>query len=178
MPVRPGKLFRDLLATAERWFGRRHGTWKLRTEGRDNPTPECVADQVSNSVTVYFANEAKSNIDRLRFQLSHEAIHCVSGCFKREALFFEEGLAVQFSMDCSSQAYREQNLPVLPTMFKKAWAHFERLRATDAQLRELRTHASSFDDLTPDILVRVLGADPILANALCERVPPDDSLRF
>ena len=105
MSFRSTPLFKVLLANAERLYGKRSTNHKFTIKGRDSLTPETILDPAAGEVTIWFANEARHDYDRLRLQLAHEVIHVLCGGFKRQCLTFEEGLAVQFSLSVSTEAY-------------------------------------------------------------------------
>jgi hypothetical protein len=125
---RPTPIFKKVLALAERRYGPRNGAWKIKVQERQSLIPESVLNRDSKAVTIYFANAARYDLDRLRFQLSHAAIHFISGAFKREALTFEEGLAVYFSLDVSEESYRHRAEACLPAMFADALEKFRALK--------------------------------------------------
>jgi hypothetical protein len=141
--------------------------------GRDSLTPETILDPAAGEVTIWFANEARHDYDRMRLQLAHEAIHVLCGGFKRQCLTFEEGLAVQFSLFVSTQTYANASEHELPPLYANALARFRELKATPQQIRELRKKLH-IDDLQPSILEERFGAPSELASALCMRVSPHD----
>ena len=124
MSFRPTPLFKVLLANAERLYGKRSTNHKFTIKGRDSLTPETILDPAAGEVTIWFANEARHDYDRLRLQLAHEVIHVLCGGFKRECLTFEEGLAVQFSLSVSTEAYAKAAENELPPYMQMPWLAF------------------------------------------------------
>ena len=168
---RPTPLFKVLLANAERLYGKRSTNHKFTIKGRDSLTPETILDPAAGEVTIWFANEARHDYDRLRLQLAHEVIHVLCGGFKRECLTFEEGLAVQFSLSVSTEAYAKAAENELPPLYANALARFRELKAIPQQIRDLREKLH-IDNLQPSILEEYFAAPPELATALCMRVSP------
>ena len=119
---------------------------------------------------------ALDNGQRLIVQLAHEAVHVVAGAFRRDATLFEEGLAVEFSLDRVSSAYKALCERDLPSFFRNARDKFRELKATDAAIRELRKK-TTVDAITPSLLEEVFGASPELAAAPCNRVSINDADR-
>jgi hypothetical protein len=170
--------FRLLLKQAELRFGKRSRKLKIKVESRTELVAETVPDG-DDACVVYYAREAKRDPQRLRFQLAHEAIHVLSGALKREALKFEEGLAVWFSLnfDDSDPRYSALARGTLPQMFSEALDLFEQLGPTDEKIKELRSRCNSLDGTTPELLQMVFSTTITLAERLCERVPADMHLR-
>jgi hypothetical protein len=84
--VSSSSIFREALRYAERRFGERTRKLKIKVEARDNEVPETVADG-SSACVVYYARKAKRDLDRVRFQLAHEAIHVLSGALTQCNLY-------------------------------------------------------------------------------------------
>jgi hypothetical protein len=105
---------------AEQRFGLRTRKFRtLKVQGRDNPTPETIPDGIDGCLVHYYG-EIKHDFDRLRFQLSHEAIHVLLGSLRRDCRYIEEGLAVWFSLDVSEESYRKRAEDGLPQLFAEA----------------------------------------------------------
>ena len=176
--IDPSALFDGLLDEAEDRFGPRARQLNIDVVAREHPTPESISNG-PDSCTVYFAREAEGNLPRLRFQLAHEAIHVLSGAFKRRATYFEEGFAVWFSLNLreKDRAYDHQTHANLPLLFKEALKLFKKLNPTDEKLKLLRTDCPSLDMITAD---RLKGHFSIADNwvaKLIDRVPEEMHLR-
>jgi len=177
MTFRPTKLFKNALAVAERTYGKRSGTHRFIVEGRDYPIPETLPPDAAGNITICFANEARTDYDRLRFQLSHEAIHVICGGFKRQCLVFEEGLATHFSLTQSTSDYASRAEATLPRMFANALSAFRKLNPSPEKIRQIRA-TILIDHLTPTLLERYFGSSPELALVLCDRVSARDADRL
>jgi hypothetical protein len=109
-----------LLKEAEVRFGSASRKIRFKVRARENPAPETRADGTAGA-TVYYAREARHDPSRLRFQLAHEVVHCLSGTFKRDPLKLEEGFAVYFSLNlwANDPAYQEKARDSLPLFIEK-----------------------------------------------------------
>ena len=174
----PKKVFLSLLEQAERRFGDRSRKLRIKINGRDHDIPETVPDG-DDGCCVYYYRNARRDMQRLRFQLSHEAIHVLSGAFNREALIFEEGLATSFSLDIfhDDKLYQDRARASLPQLFYDALQLFGQLAPTDESIRNLRANCSCLDKITPDLLTQEFHCPNELAMKLCMRVPADMHLR-
>ena len=171
-------VFMSLLEQAERRFGTRSRKLRIKVNGREEDIPETLADG-PDACVVYYYRKVKHNTQRLRFQLAHEAIHVLSGVFRRDALKFEEGLATWFSLDIfrKDPSYYDKAQASIPPLFKDALELFEQLKPTDETITTLRARCSCLDKVSPDLLKEVFDASDKLANKLCERFPLDMHLR-
>ncbi|MEW6641716.1 MAG: hypothetical protein AB1586_14525 [Pseudomonadota bacterium] len=148
----------------------------LKVQGRDNEIPETVPDG-RDGCLVHYYRAAKHDPDRLRFQLSHEAIHVLLGSLKRECRYIEEGLAVWFSLGVSKESYRKVAEDSLPKLFADALALLRQANPTDEKIQNLRKLSPDLDKLEVQHLVNALSIDRDLAEKLHKRVPPDIALR-
>jgi hypothetical protein len=173
---RPEKIFREQLEVAEKRFGKRSHDYKLEVRGRSSETPETILAPGSDVVYVHFYDGAVNDGQRLLVQIAHEVVHVVAGAFRRDATVFEEGLAVEFSHDRVSSAYRALSEAALPPLFRNALDKFRELKATDAAIKNLRKR-TPIDAITPPLLEEAFGASPELALDLCNRVSIHDADR-
>jgi hypothetical protein len=172
---------RDVLTshakTAEQRFGSRTRKFRtLKVQGRDDETPETVHDGIDGCLVHYYG-AIKHNHNRLRFQLSHEAIHVLLGSLKRECRYIEEGLAVWFSLSVSEENYRKLAEDSLPKLFADALAFLRQANPTNEKIQNLRKLSVDLDQLEIQHLVDALSIDGVLAEKLHKRVPPDMALR-
>jgi hypothetical protein len=172
---------RDVLTShvkkAEQRFGPRARKFRtLKVQGRDNETPESVPDGDDGCI-VYYYGAVMRDMDRLRFQLSHEAIHVLLGSLKRDCRYVEEGLAVWYSLSVCEDSYRGRAEASLPKLFADALALFRRTNPTDETISNLRLLSLNLDQLEADHLVKSLSIDNDLAQRLMARVPTDIKLR-
>lgn len=162
---------------AEKRFGPRARKFRtLKVQGRDKATPESIREGDDGCI-VYYYGAVKRNVDRLRFQLSHEAIHVLLGSLKRDCRYIEEGLAVWFSLSVCEESYRDLAEASLPKLFADALALFRQAKPTDEAISNLRLLSPDLDKLEPDHLVKSLSIDSDLAHQLMARVPTDIKLR-
>jgi hypothetical protein len=173
---------RDTLTTyvrkAERRFGPRTRKFRtLKVQGRESETPETVPDG-DNGCLVYYYNKAKHDPERLRFQISHEAIHVLLGSLKRECRYIEEGLAVWFSLGVSEESYGKRAEATLPKLFTDALELLRQARPTDQKIQALRKLSPDLDEIEVGHLIDALSINRDLAEKLHNRVPPDMALRI
>ena len=174
---REQSLFDQLILKAEERFGPRSYTLAPTVKPWDNPIPETVRDR-PDACSVYYAREAESNDQLLRFQLAHEAIHVLSGALKREARKLEEGFAVWFSLDQVRRHYRRHARKLLPNLFKRALELFCQLKPTDSKIKELRSECPDLNDARAELLMRIFLVSDEQAQKILERVPFERDARL
>lgn len=179
-PKTPPQQFEILLAEAENRFGPRSRHLQSRLEPRAHLIPEFMEDG-PNGCVVYYWDQAEADLQRLCFQLAHEAIHVLSGGLRRSSRNFEEGLAVWFSLNNKQLADRNYTAVAragLPPLFKNALTLFCQLKPSDAKIKAVRATAANLDEVTPELLAKVFSAPVTLAEKLCERVSEEMQDRF
>jgi hypothetical protein len=171
-------VFDDILLKAEQRFGKRSRDLAISVEPRDHKTPESIAIGTNGCVVHYF-RAVEVDSQRLRFQLSHEAIHVLSGNFRRDVPIIEEGLAVSFSLSVMDRNYRRRSKKGdgLSPLFINALSLFDELKSGDDSIRQLRLKCPDLDQVTPTLLISVFSCSMSLASKLCQRVPQDMHLR-
>jgi hypothetical protein len=132
---------------------------------RDDETPETVPDR-DNGCLVHYYGKVKHDADRLRFQLSHEAIHVLLGSLKRECRYIEEGLAVWFSLSVSEDSYSKRAEKGLPKLFAEALTLLRQAKPTDEKIQKLRKLSADLDELEVQHLIDALSIDKDLAEKL------------
>ncbi len=163
---------------AEQRFGPRTRKFRtLKVQGRDNQTPETVPDG-DGGCLVHYYSKAKHDSERLRFQMSHEAIHVLLGSLQRECRYIEEGLAVWFSLSVAEDAYGKRAEAGLPVLFADALKLLRQAKPTDQKIQALRKLSPDLDDLEVQHLIDALSIDEELAVKLHSRVPPDMKFRI
>jgi hypothetical protein len=133
--------------------------------------PETVV--VANAIFVRLSETARSSLPQAQYQISHEAVHCVLASGRRDTIFFEEGLAISYSLDAGriSRKLRRTNEASLPKLYKEVLSVFRSINPTDEAVRALRAECPDIDQLQPDLVHRVLQVDPQRAAATCRRMP-------
>jgi hypothetical protein len=163
-----------VLKGAERRFGDRVPGWRIRpvlVHGFN--FPETTANDADKSVQVRVTASTTRYPMQAAFQLSHEAIHCLAPACRRDTIWFEEGLANHFSLTFPeiSAPTRAENERDVPNLFVGPLKAFRDLKATDEQIRALRSDESWFDRITPDLIQKHFSASAELAKRLCQRLP-------
>jgi hypothetical protein len=170
------KELESLVEIAEQRYGAREAGWKIAFGGFRSDRPHTVIFAEQRLVLVLLTENAKDDWQRTRFQLAHEAVHCLVPRPGRLAANIEEGIATLFSLTCSELPpdYVSACIGTLSPYYRAVAEDVAALVGIypDA-IRRLRAKAPCFDDMTPQLLVDTLGASPELATRLCARRPAE-----
>jgi hypothetical protein len=168
---------RELVAEAETRFGPREPGWTLLTAYNSDQTicAPCTLSAPDGRVArVILSENAQGDPIRTRFQLAHEAIHCLAPEARADAVNIEEGVATLFSISASGipARYAQEAEATCAPYYREALADARQLLALNAEaIKLLRAQKSRFHQMTPDLLVSVLGTPLDLATRLCNRRP-------
>src|SRR4030081_3664056 len=89
----------EALAEAETRFGPRVPGWAMqKVMVGDYDHPQTLVSNEHKTITVRLTRHVESDQRIAKFQIGHEAIHCLTPVENMEVRFFEEGLAVSFSL--------------------------------------------------------------------------------
>ena len=154
--------------------------WKFRCRYDDQRQwPESVPEN-SGEMIVYVVKDALSKPSEAKYQLAHEAIHCLAATTTRKTRTFEEGLAVDFALARLSPRDRIQSRKVLPAIFKEAYDDFskaskyQRDQRKNKEGREIRPRIDDFDE---EFIMGQFHASAELAAKLSKRFPEDLAAR-
>jgi hypothetical protein len=175
----PGKmdldqLLNDLIEEAAKRFGPRYRPdWSIepvRAERDDHP--ETIIDEVGQRITVWLTKSAASDIQQARYQLCHEAIHCLLAKGKRDTIYFEEGLAIDCALNASglNRRYRKEAEATMHSVFEPPLKAFRALKPTDEKIKKLRAEVPDIDQLTPALVEKHFGAPSKAAEGVCQRM--------
>jgi hypothetical protein len=140
------------------------------------PYAQSIVDDHQFTVAVRLNVAAQHHDLSLKYQLWHEAVHCLAPVNSMRTLWFEEGLAVQCCMYAPpiNRQYRKATEPGLKRHrdWYDPWQAFKKLKATDEQIRTIHERAPErkFDLITQDLLIDVFEASQELADTLCCRL--------
>lgn len=140
------------------------------------PYAQTLVDDTSFTLQVKLDEAARGDDYRLKYQIWHEAVHCLAPVRSMKTLWFEEGLAVLSTLYAPhmTRDYRRRCIDQLKPF--PAWydpySAFKNLKATDEQIAAIHERAPErkFDRLMPDLIVDVFGVEPALASVLCNRL--------
>lgn len=173
-------IFDNEIAEAESRFGSRVPRWKFRCRYDDQRQwPESVPEN-SGEMIVYVVKDALSKPSEAKYQLAHEAIHCLAATTTRKTRTFEEGLAVDFALSRLSPRDRIQSRKVLPAIFKEAYDDFRKLpsiNAISAKIKKAREIRPGIDDFDEEFIMGQFHASAELAAKLSKRFPEDLAAR-
>jgi hypothetical protein len=112
-----------------------------------------------------------------KYELWHEAVHCLAPVQRMDTSWFEEGVALRFSLTHAplTAAQKRCNRGALGHPWNLVLHAFERLNPSDDQIKAIRERADfkSLDTVKEDLIIQICGADPRLARKLCRRLPGD-----
>jgi len=168
------------LSKAIDYFGERYG--KADTEFRRLPVAihdknfaETLVDEKNKIISVKLT--ATTKLAQIKYQIWHEAVHCLAPVQRVDTLWFEEGLAVHSALNAPhmKQAYKSVCLAELRSrpVWHAPWQSFKKLNATLPQIKRIHESAPQrrFDNITPSLIIEVFAACPALADELCQRLP-------
>jgi hypothetical protein len=168
------------LTKAIGYFGERYG--KPDTEFRRLPVAthdkyfaQTLVDEKNKTISVKLA--ATTKLAQIKYQLWHEAVHCLAPVQRMDTLWFEEGLAVHSALNAPhmKQAYKSECIAELRSrpIWYGPWQSFKKLNATLPQIKRIHESAPQrrFDNITPSLIIEVFTACPALAHELCQRLP-------
>jgi hypothetical protein len=142
----------------------------------DRPYAQTIVDDIACTLAVKLDVAAMNDNVRLKYQIWHEAVHCLAPVNSMHTLWFEEGLAVESCLYAPhmSEDYRQRCIGQLKPFpaWNDPWQCFRELNATDEQVRAAHERAPQrqFDQLRPDLIIEIFGAAPSLAAYLCKRL--------
>lgn len=106
--------------------------------------------------------------ERTQYQLSHELVHLIAPVSRAEVIYFEEGLAIYFSLDFVKSKglkakgnipYYERAIEIMDEKYKQAYTDILQLEElADKSIYEICKHLisnnliESFAEITPEIL--------------------------
>jgi hypothetical protein len=165
---------RSAIASFENRYGQRDRSFKiLPTSFHDEPYAQILVDEAGRTIAVKLDAAAKGDDMRLKYQIWHEAVHCLAPVQTKRTLWFEEGLAVQSSLHAPhmNHDYRRlciDQLKPYPAWYDP-WRCFKRLKANDEKIKAIHEKAPErkFDLITPELILEIFGASSTLASDLC-----------
>lgn len=164
------------IAHFEGRFGERDKKFRLLPVAlHQKPFAQTLVSESACTIAVRLNEAVKDNDLLLKYQIWHEAIHCLAPTESIQTIWFEEGLAVQSAMRAPfvNRKFRKAcERDIASTSWNAPWQAFLKLTTTDEKIREIheRAPARKFDNITPDIIVDVFCVSNDLANSLCRRM--------
>lgn len=136
---------------------------------------QTLVSESKRTIAVRLNQTAKHNDLLLKYQVWHEAIHCLAPTESMETIWFEEGLAVQSAMRAPfvGRKFRQAcKADIRRTSWYAPWKAFIGLEASDEQIRAVHEQCPErkFDKVTTDLIKAVFGAPDNVADALCKRM--------
>ena len=168
-------LLAELIDEAVKRYGPRYkGSWAIAPvliEGDDYP--ETIVDDDARVIRVRITNKVLTWPPEARYQLAHEAIHCIVATGRRETIYFEEGLANHHALTLPGlpRKYRRGAEKRLIEVLRPPLAAFRALNPTDERIRALRAEQQNVDELQPALVARIFEVSPDKATAVCRRMP-------
>jgi hypothetical protein len=168
------------LSKAVEYFSERYGKEdagfrRLPVGTHEKNFAQTIVDEKNKTVSVKIT--ATTKLAQVKYQLWHEAVHCIAPVQRMDTLWFEEGLAVHSALHAPHMkpAYKLACIADLrPTpIWYDPWQSFRNLNATLPQIKRIHELAPQrrFDNITPSLIVEVFAVCTALADKLCQRLP-------
>lgn len=171
------KLLAEMIDRAIARFGPRHrANWSIAPVSADRddyPTTLFYAEQ--QQIKVHVTQPAADNINEARYQLGHEAVHCVLASGLRKTIYFEEGLANWFALSLEDlpKKFRAKAKDKLDPVLKRPLSAFIALRPTDERIASLRAEAPDPETLTKELVEKHFKAPGAVAEPVCRHMGQD-----
>jgi hypothetical protein len=138
---------------------------------------QTIVDDKARTISVKLADPRRFFKDRdseARYELWHDAVHCLAPVNRMDTLWFEEGLAINFALRHSplNSVQRAANMKALRSPWKEVWFTFKKLDAPDEKIALIHERAEHrlFDSIKEELIVEIFGVPPNLAAELCQRL--------
>jgi hypothetical protein len=139
---------------------------------------QSIVDEKARTISVKLADptpfRARNRDIEARYELWHEAVHCLAPVNRMDTLWFEEGLAINFALRHSplTAIQRAANMKALRSPWKEVWIAFTKLDAPDEKIALIHERAEHrrFDSIKEQLIVEIFGAPADLAEQLCQRL--------
>ncbi len=164
------------IAHYEGRFGHRDTDFRLLPVGFHSQNyAQSLVHEGAGTIAVKLNERVKNNDLLLKYQLWHEAVHCLAPTESIETIWFEEGLAVESAMHAPfvNRKFRKAcTADIRASPWDHPWQAFLKLKATDEQIRAVHERAPQrkFDLITSDLIIEVFDAPQQLADTLCQRM--------
>lgn len=171
------KLLQELIDDAARRFGpRSRATWRIlpvRVERRGYP--ETIFDAQTQAISVRVTERVLTSAEEARYELGHEAVHCLLASGRRDTIYFEEGLANYNALHLPGlpRAFRRGSERILPAVLSHALWAFEALNPSDEKIAALRAEVPEIDLLGVPSVQKHFDVSEKIAQAACLRMPKD-----
>jgi hypothetical protein len=150
----------------------------LGVSSHKKPYAQTVVDESARTVGVKLADPSIPFPDvdaEARYEIWHEAVHCLSPVQRMDTLWFEEGVALRFALKHTpvSRPQRRAFKAAVRPPWRDVLNAFTKLNPTDVQIMEIRKRAprQQFDTVTADLITEVMGPGIArLATQLCQRL--------
>ena len=139
---------------------------------------QSIVDVKARTISVKLADPTcfkdRDRDNEARYELWHEAVHCLAPVNRMDTLWFEEGLAINFALRHSpfNPVQRAANMNALRSPWKEVWFAFNKLCAPDEKIALIHERAEHrlFDSIKEELIVEIFGVSADLAAQLCQRL--------
>jgi hypothetical protein len=166
----PTTVLRELLSEAERRYGPRTHQYPVFVACYpDCHQPFTAPSKDQSSIFVFISEVALLSLERSRFEIAHEAVHCLEPC-RKPAPVIEEGVATLFSLTASgiSAEFAGEREADLATSYHDALEDVRTLLHLCPDAIGLLRSKGTFRALTPITIQAETGAPAALAERLCQ----------
>jgi hypothetical protein len=173
------KELHEAIATAALLYGQRDETFELLPVGHhQRKYAQSIIDHEARTISVKLADAAlfteADKDNEAKYELWHEAVHCLAPVGRMDTLWFEEGVALRFSLKHAPipRVQRKRFRRAIGPPWRLVLDAFDELNPTDSQIKAIRERAyrNLFDTVTKELIIETCGVTPKLADRLCQRL--------
>jgi hypothetical protein len=170
------------ICAAENLYGERDKRFALKpVEHHAETYAQTKVDDTAFTLTVYtsdLSNLTKAAAEaEAKYQLWHEAVHCLFPVNRMDTLWFEEGVALRFGLKHTPVLPKQliDNRKALSSPWKDVYKAFKILNPSEAQIREIRERAPGrlLDNVDADIVTNVCNIRYKFCAPLFQRLSPN-----
>ena len=169
---------RTAIGTAESLYGPRDPTFHLLPVAYHQKNyAQSLVNQANRTISVKLADPAvfEDKETEARYELWHEAVHCLAPVERMDTLWFEEGIALRFALTHSplTPIQKMNNRKALREPWNLCCTLLIGLILQTSQIKEIRNLSCNglFDTVTAELMIKICDAKPKFAHKLCQRLP-------
>jgi hypothetical protein len=164
--------------TAAALYGERYPPYKLLPVAYHQKNhAQIIVDDVAKTLSVFLADPApfEDKDAEAKYEIWHEAVHCLFPVNRMDTLWFEEGVALRFARTHTPISPKQlaNNRREMALPWKEVYKAFNVLNPSDDQIRAIRELAPNrlLDDVKPEMVRKVCKVRFKVYEALFQRLP-------
>jgi hypothetical protein len=156
------KELKTAIATAAAQYGERHPEYDLLPVAyHEKNHAQLDVNDSAKTLKVFLANPTPF-LDRdaeAKYEIWHEAVHCLVPVKRTDTLWFEEGVALHFALKNAplTSKQRKANREAMASPWREVYEAFKVLNPSNEQIRAIRELAPGrlLDNVTPEMVKEV-----------------------